>query len=622
MTITYTAEVASSSWGCFLKLLFRWKGSIYKLLWKELIVFLGLYYLLNLIYRFALTADQKVIFERIVLYCDSFNNLIPVAFVLGFYVSVVCTRWWDQFKSIPWPDRTALFVSALIHGQDERPRLMRRTIMRYMVLSFTMTLSSISLSVKKRFPTLDHMREAGLMLEGEQKIIEDLKTPHSKYFVPIVWATSLVSRARKEGLIKDDFAVKTIIDEINSYRSDLGMLYNYDWVNIPMVYTQVVTLAVYTFFLSCIMGRQFLDPKKGYENHRPDMYFPVFTLLQFFFYLGWLKVAETLINPFGEDDDDFEMNSTIDRNIQVSYLIVDEMHSEFPELIKDQYWDETDFEMPWTHAAEKYRMEPHLGSAVDIAINSRQADFVPMSSIREEYPMVDRRQTSDAMDLPNPVYNHRPDYEGNSQSRPRANSKNRFLDSLKRMGSRGSGHSVRSPTSTVDHPHPGGSYVSVTTTTPMQTPTTPMSPDHDGEDDIFAMSDLGSNEDNASAFSSNPFRDPFKRIVPSKSETIAINPPKHREEPPGSTSSDRTLKGSMEKLTNHNHNEYQADSQDVGDSARLISQDESETSFSRKKHFAASPAKLIIKSASECQVKDSYDINGTPIVSESLPSRV
>jgi hypothetical protein len=27
-----------------------------------------------------------------------------------------------------------------------------------------------------------------------------------------VWATSLVTRARKEGLIKDDFAVKTIID--------------------------------------------------------------------------------------------------------------------------------------------------------------------------------------------------------------------------------------------------------------------------------------------------------------------------------------------------------------------------------------------------------------------------
>lgn len=60
---------------------------------------------------------------------------------------------------------------------------------------------------------------------------------------------------------------------------------------------QVVTVAVYSFFLACLIGRQFLDPAQGYPGHNVDFYLPVFTLLQFFFYVGWLKVTNGSFQP-------------------------------------------------------------------------------------------------------------------------------------------------------------------------------------------------------------------------------------------------------------------------------------------------------------------------------------
>jgi hypothetical protein len=37
------------------------------------------------------------------------------------------------------------------------------------------------------------------------------------------------------------------------------------------------------------MGRQFLDTEKDYPGYNVDLVVPVFTFLQFFFYMGWLK---------------------------------------------------------------------------------------------------------------------------------------------------------------------------------------------------------------------------------------------------------------------------------------------------------------------------------------------
>jgi hypothetical protein len=309
-----------------------------------------------------LSPENKKIFEALVDYCSRYGNYIPLSFVLGFFVSNVMGRWWKQYQSIPWSTSIAVYVSSTIHGYDEVGRAMRRTIMRYVCLSLTMVFRVLSPRVKKRFPKMSDMVDAGLIHHNELAIIEDLerKFPgYSKNFLPIVWAATIVTRARKEGRILDDFAVKTIIESLNKFRGACGELMTYNTISIPLVYTQVVTIAVYTYFITSLvrlitferlslrqsnhsqMGQQYIETKASTTTNigfNLD-FVPILIILQFIFYMGWLKVAETLMNPFGEDDDDFDVNSMIDRNLQMSYIVVDEMHNEHPELLKDQYWD-------------------------------------------------------------------------------------------------------------------------------------------------------------------------------------------------------------------------------------------------------------------------------------------
>lgn len=66
---------------------------------------------------------------------------------------------------------------------------------------------------------------------------------------------------------------------------------------------------MWSYFLATLMGRQFLE-----EDHL-DYVVPIFTYLQFLFYVGWMKVGETLASPFGEDDS--EVVKIIERNIKV-----------------------------------------------------------------------------------------------------------------------------------------------------------------------------------------------------------------------------------------------------------------------------------------------------------------
>lgn len=53
MTVTYSSQVANARLGSFSRLLLCWRGSIYKLLYGEFLIFLLSYYAIRFVYRCA-----------------------------------------------------------------------------------------------------------------------------------------------------------------------------------------------------------------------------------------------------------------------------------------------------------------------------------------------------------------------------------------------------------------------------------------------------------------------------------------------------------------------------------------------------------------------------------------
>ena len=60
----------------------------------------------------------------------------------------------------------------------------------------------------------------------------------------------------------------------------------------------MVSLAVYSYFGATLLGRQWLDPNRV-DVKQVDYVFPFFTVLQFLFYVGWLKVREQAGGIYG-----------------------------------------------------------------------------------------------------------------------------------------------------------------------------------------------------------------------------------------------------------------------------------------------------------------------------------
>ena len=79
-----------------------------------MLIWLTAYLTLEMIYLFVLCnledKDWKHTYEQFCKYCLRFSKNLPVELILGFYVTSVVGRWWDQFSLLPFSDELAMKV--------------------------------------------------------------------------------------------------------------------------------------------------------------------------------------------------------------------------------------------------------------------------------------------------------------------------------------------------------------------------------------------------------------------------------------------------------------------------------------------------------------------------------
>jgi len=289
-----------------------WKRSLPRHIGAELLTYLILYYSLYIVYRTALSEEQKHEFEELVSFFKS--NVDPLsrdlAFLLGFFVKLVVSRWWGQFTKLPSPDTISLQVHGLVMFDEKEEEALQfsHTIMRYTILSYVLAVKRISTVVQNIFPSTEELIKARLVTREELALMEEEGDLEKLWWLPLCWGLKLVKIAKnKQKIIPSDH--KELIRGIVRFKDGLETsVENYDHLPLPPIYNQVVNVATYAYFLLALVGYQELSSE-------PEMFFPFFLVLKFTFFIGLLKVASAINYPFGDDEDDFQIGELISRHV-------------------------------------------------------------------------------------------------------------------------------------------------------------------------------------------------------------------------------------------------------------------------------------------------------------------
>ena len=242
------------------------------------------------------------------------NLLKLMTFLLGFYVKRMMARWWDQVSKIPTMESICLAMNGMgtsidEKGGDDGLNKFKQRIARYLLLSWTMCLSGMSLSLNIKYDK-DALINKGLITRKEWEALTNMGGSKDgwkdKWWIPLSWATKLINVDEKVG--KKQFADhKYIMTEISKFGEKLQHICLYSENPMPRIQRQAITTAAWALLIVGVLAgqeRNLVDDGIPDAGHIVIKFFLNMPLINFIIYIlifAWIKVAEKLSNPFGSD---------------------------------------------------------------------------------------------------------------------------------------------------------------------------------------------------------------------------------------------------------------------------------------------------------------------------------
>ncbi|XP_053643357.2 bestrophin-2-like isoform X4 [Cherax quadricarinatus] len=221
--------------------------------------------------------------------------------------------------------------------KDSRAFEIRSRIVRYISLTCAMVFAQISGTVHSKYPDSQHLVQEYLATELEGQVLTEAAKQGcaGSKWLPLTWCCQLVQCAREEGFLQTDSGKEVLVTELLRLRRQCSRLQQWHEHNVPLLYTQVVTIAAYTYFVISLLSEQYLDESLKYPSYEVDLVVPAFALLELVFYMGWLKVAEILLNPFGTNDHSFDLLRILEDTRYSAFVIC---HTRYGQYSAEAQW--------------------------------------------------------------------------------------------------------------------------------------------------------------------------------------------------------------------------------------------------------------------------------------------